>query len=404
MIRDGAVAVGGGRIVDVGPAGDLESPLATEPSGSAGRARSCSQGSSTPTSTSPATGSPARRSPTRSRRTRRSSTGRCRSTPPTTADDDELSATLALVDAVTNGITFTVEAGTVGHPERVLAAYDRVGVGGTLGSWGSDTAGLPFAGDVAAVLDRQREVLALTAGHPGVRGWVTLVGHDLMSDELVVGGQPVGRRRRHGPDVPPLADGRRCSGVPGSDRAPTGGASRRPRRARPPRARRPRRARRRCRARRSCCAPGRQSPTARGPTCASARASPAPGVTPTSRARRSAGARLRRRERRRRGRRAPRRRPRGRAGQGHASPPDPLRCPHRARAGDDRRRRGDRDGRRDRLAGGRQARRRRRRRHDRPGVDPTERRSGARPRLVGGWRTCATSSRAGGSSSAIDGA
>ena len=65
-----------------------------------------------------------------------------------TPADDELSATLALVDAVTNGVTFTIEAGTVGHPERVLAAYDRVGVGGTLGSWGSDTAGLPFAGDV----------------------------------------------------------------------------------------------------------------------------------------------------------------------------------------------------------------------------------------------------------------
>ena len=60
-----------------------------------------------------------------------------------TGDDDELSATLALVEAVTNGITFTVEAGTVAHPDRVLAAYDAVGVGGTLGSWGWDVAGAP---------------------------------------------------------------------------------------------------------------------------------------------------------------------------------------------------------------------------------------------------------------------
>jgi 5-methylthioadenosine/S-adenosylhomocysteine deaminase len=82
-----------------------------------------------------------------------------------TPADDELSATLGLVDAVTNGITFTVEAGTVGHPGRVLAAYDRVGVGGTLGSWGSDTEGLPFAGPVDAVIERQRDTLALTAGH-----------------------------------------------------------------------------------------------------------------------------------------------------------------------------------------------------------------------------------------------
>lgn len=109
------------------------------------------------------------------------------------ADDDELSATCGLVDAVTNGITFTVEAGTVGHPERVLAAYDRVGVGGTLGSWGSDTAGLPWAGSVDEVLDRQRAVIELAAGHPNVRGWVTLVGHDLMTDELVVAASELAR-------------------------------------------------------------------------------------------------------------------------------------------------------------------------------------------------------------------
>ena len=100
-------------------------------------------------------------------------------------DDDELSAALSLVEAVTNGITFTVEAGTVAHPERVLAAFDRVGVGGTLGTWGRD-AQEPCHGPVDAVLERQRRVLEMTAGHPRVHGWVTLVGHDLMSDELVV--------------------------------------------------------------------------------------------------------------------------------------------------------------------------------------------------------------------------
>ncbi len=102
-----------------------------------------------------------------------------------TGDDDELSATLGLVEAVGNGITFTVEAGTVAHPDRVLAAYDAVGVGGTLGTWGWDVADAPFAGTVDEVLDRQRRVLELTTGHPRVDGWVTLVGHDLMSDGLV---------------------------------------------------------------------------------------------------------------------------------------------------------------------------------------------------------------------------
>ncbi len=111
-----------------------------------------------------------------------------------TGDDDELSATLSLIEAACNGITFTVEAGTVAHPDRVLAGFDTVGVGGTLGSWGWDVAGEPWAGDnVDEVLDRQREVQRLTAGHSRVDGWVTLVGHDLMSDELVAAASDLAR-------------------------------------------------------------------------------------------------------------------------------------------------------------------------------------------------------------------
>ena len=43
------------------------------------------------------------------------------------------------------------------------------------------------------MLERQREVLALTGGHDRVHGWVTLVGHDLMSDELVVAASEMAR-------------------------------------------------------------------------------------------------------------------------------------------------------------------------------------------------------------------
>lgn len=103
-----------------------------------------------------------------------------------TPDDDELSATLALAESVTNGITFTVEAGTVAHPDRVLAAFDEIGVGGALGTWGWDAAGQPWAGSVDDVLARFADVQSLTAGHARVHGWATLVGHDLMSDDLVV--------------------------------------------------------------------------------------------------------------------------------------------------------------------------------------------------------------------------
>jgi 5-methylthioadenosine/S-adenosylhomocysteine deaminase len=115
-----------------------------------------------------------------------------------TGDDDQLSATLSLVEAVCNGITFTVEAGTVAHPDRVLAGFDAVGASGTLGSWGWDVAGEPWAGTVDEVLDRQRHVLDLTADHPLIDGWVTLVGHDLMSDELVVAASDLARSSQTG--------------------------------------------------------------------------------------------------------------------------------------------------------------------------------------------------------------
>jgi 5-methylthioadenosine/S-adenosylhomocysteine deaminase len=102
------------------------------------------------------------------------------------ADDDALAATLAAVEAITNGVTTIVEAGTVAHPERVAVALETVGLRAGIGTWGWDARGAPFAGPVDEVIDHQREVL--DAYPPGglIEGWVTLVGHDLCSDQLVV--------------------------------------------------------------------------------------------------------------------------------------------------------------------------------------------------------------------------
>ena len=192
MIRDGAVAVHEGRIVDVGTARSLRERWApTERIG--GRNRIVLPGfvnahqhltgdrlvrSAIPDDLAPGASIFTWAVPIHAAHT---------------PDDDELSATAGLAEAVGNGITFTVEAGTVAHPDRVLAGFERVGVGGTLGSWGWDATGQPWAGSVDEVLARQREVLALTSGHDSVHGWVTLVGHDLMSDELVVAASELAR-------------------------------------------------------------------------------------------------------------------------------------------------------------------------------------------------------------------
>ena len=53
-----------------------------------------------------------------------------------TATDDRLSATAGLVEALSNGVTFTVEAGTVAHPHEVARAFVDVGARGTVGRWG----------------------------------------------------------------------------------------------------------------------------------------------------------------------------------------------------------------------------------------------------------------------------
>jgi 5-methylthioadenosine/S-adenosylhomocysteine deaminase len=104
-----------------------------------------------------------------------------------TPDDDELSATLGAIEAVTNGITCTIEAGTVAHPDRVAAGVAAVGMRATIGQWGWDVAGVPFAAPADEVLQRHAALLDRLPPGGLIEGWVTLVGHDLMSDELVVG-------------------------------------------------------------------------------------------------------------------------------------------------------------------------------------------------------------------------
>ena len=114
------------------------------------------------------------------------------------ADDDELSATLSLVEAVGNGITTTVEAGTVKHPDRVAAAYASVGARGTIGRWGWDVGDGPLAAPAGEVLAAAEELVARYPPGGLVEAWVTLVGHDLMSDELVAGASELARRRGTG--------------------------------------------------------------------------------------------------------------------------------------------------------------------------------------------------------------
>ena len=115
-----------------------------------------------------------------------------------TGDDDELSAVLSSVENLLNGVTTVVEAGTVANPRRAAAGMRRAGIRGTMGAWGWDIEEGPFTAPAAEVLERQREVLDTFAGGGLIEGWVTLVGHDLASDELLAGAAQLARDRGTG--------------------------------------------------------------------------------------------------------------------------------------------------------------------------------------------------------------
>ncbi len=110
-----------------------------------------------------------------------------------TPDDDELTTILTLAESLTNGVTTTVEAGTVAHPDRVAAGARTIGARITLGMWGWDVEEGPFAAPPDEVIGRQSDLLAVDHG-PLITPWVTLVGHDLMSDELLTKASALARR------------------------------------------------------------------------------------------------------------------------------------------------------------------------------------------------------------------
>ncbi|GLW09031.1 5-methylthioadenosine/S-adenosylhomocysteine deaminase [Microtetraspora sp. NBRC 13810] len=111
-----------------------------------------------------------------------------------TGDDEELSALLACVESLRNGVTTIVEAGTVAHPDRVAAGMTAAGVRGTIGTWGWDVEGAPHAAPADEVLDRLRALVETYPAGGMVEGRVTLVGHGLASDDLLAGAAELARK------------------------------------------------------------------------------------------------------------------------------------------------------------------------------------------------------------------
>ncbi|TQM72073.1 5-methylthioadenosine/S-adenosylhomocysteine deaminase [Actinomadura hallensis] len=111
-----------------------------------------------------------------------------------TGDDDELAATLTAAESLMRGVTTVLEAGTVAHPERVAAGLSAAGIRGRVGGWGWDAPGVPHSLPAAEALARQEEIVRSLPADGPVTGWITLVGHDLVSDELFTGAAELAER------------------------------------------------------------------------------------------------------------------------------------------------------------------------------------------------------------------
>ncbi|MFF4772175.1 amidohydrolase family protein [Microtetraspora fusca] len=109
-------------------------------------------------------------------------------------DDDELAAALTAAESLLRGVTTLLDPGTVAHPLRVAAGLASAGIRARVGRWGWDVPGVAHALPAAETLALQEETVRALSQGGTVTGWVTLVGHDLASDELFTGAAELAER------------------------------------------------------------------------------------------------------------------------------------------------------------------------------------------------------------------
>lgn len=111
-----------------------------------------------------------------------------------TGDDEELGATIIAAQSALNGVTMLVEAGSVTHADRLAAGIQNVGIRTTVGVWGASVGGRPYCGSTDETLAAQKSVLEAYPPETGlVTGWVTLIGHNTATDDLMAGAADLAR-------------------------------------------------------------------------------------------------------------------------------------------------------------------------------------------------------------------
>lgn len=119
-----------------------------------------------------------------------------------TPEEEAVNATATFIELIRTGTTCFIEAGTTKHTEAVVDAMGRVGLRGCIGTWSWDIPRQPA--NLYQETDRAIEKNALLierfdgAFDGRVRVWTSPIGHTMTSDALLVGLKQLADRHQTG--------------------------------------------------------------------------------------------------------------------------------------------------------------------------------------------------------------
>ncbi|HEV8670763.1 MAG TPA: amidohydrolase [Candidatus Limnocylindria bacterium] len=117
-------------------------------------------------------------------------------------DEEAVNATATFIELIRTGTTCFIEAGTTKHTDAVIDAMGRVGIRGCIGTWSWDIPRQPanlFQETDRAIEKNASLIERYDGAHDGrIRVWTSPIGHTMTSDGLLIGLKQLADRHRTG--------------------------------------------------------------------------------------------------------------------------------------------------------------------------------------------------------------